>query len=96
MGTRKKATSLYVVDRTATVASLMQKGDMERPNDEREDPRRGRSNFFGRRKGRVKQYPSQTTLLKTRSPHDPSERHKLRIHASKSAKSGGGRPVRQA
>ena len=28
---------------------------------------------FFLRKGRVKEYPSQTTLLKATSPHDPSE-----------------------
>ena len=38
-GKEVKATFLYVVDRTAIEASLMPKGDMERPNDEREDPR---------------------------------------------------------
>ena len=42
-GNEVKATSLYVVDRTAILASLMPKGDMGRPNHEREGPRHERS-----------------------------------------------------
>ena len=38
-GNEVKATSLHVGDRTAIVASLMPKGDLQRPSDKREDPR---------------------------------------------------------
>ena len=42
-GNEVKATSLYVADRTAIVASLMPKGDMGQSSDERKDPRREKS-----------------------------------------------------